>query len=147
MILNAEPRDQNNVIVTNSEVPVLIGFASSSVHSTPSSEHALEISFEALRWGADDTKKLTFAIPPDTDALAEVVVRFPRPVTANHYIPDDSAVTDEMKAQVVRRLRSTDQAGDLFALGFLIMEVFNRCSPAKQSLKCTPGIQRASSSQ
>ncbi|KZV82556.1 kinase-like protein, partial [Exidia glandulosa HHB12029] len=74
---------------------------------------------------------MRFTIPDDTDAPAEAVPEFPRDYWANSFnVDDDGDVSADVKERVPILLRSTNDAQDMFALAFLVIEIFSGLSPS-----------------
>ncbi|KZV81327.1 kinase-like protein [Exidia glandulosa HHB12029] len=102
-------------------IPLLCGFPSSYAKTS-------EISLSSIKW-EEDEDELTFSIPTDTDAPAEEIVEYPKLYLRHPSEVPDTEVPDSVKERVPLLLRSLSIPQDLFATGFLVMEIFSELAP------------------
>ncbi|EJD50876.1 kinase-like protein, partial [Auricularia subglabra TFB-10046 SS5] len=121
----------DNVVVSTAGYPVITGYSS---HATDTSTSTAEPPFtweDADGSDSDSDEEAEEPAPPDdTDVPYERLCEpsfgpgpDPREVTL------DGVIDDLIKSQVRAKLRSTDLAGDIFALGFLIVQFFTDLGP------------------
>ncbi|KZV82554.1 kinase-like protein [Exidia glandulosa HHB12029] len=119
-----------NVQVDSSGAPILAGFGQPVLCRDEQVDKTRDLDWVDAQKELVSEWSILWTTASESDAPHETVV------DATHYVPgskidisDDTAVTDVMKTRAANALLSFEKSGDMFALAFLIVEVFSEATP------------------
>lgn len=112
--------DLRNVMIAGNK-PIIVGFSCNALD-----HQRLQLDSFSSWFAVEDEPLIDVE---DTDAPYEFILQYPRLVPASILPIDDHLVGDGVAAEVDAILKSDNVSEDIFALGFLIMEIFSELHP------------------